>query len=337
MKKNIFSDKLEETIMSNPSFDKINDQISYELLIKHNLTKRKFKIGFSFICLLIVFITSLTIFIPTKNKILSYNDILNSEDFIFSKGATSNFLAFFERNIDMQHRKNNPLQFYKIQTHNLDELYTCAYIPSSYYDEYYNYFNKDSSSEYIYRTRILETYLKDLRYEKQNAKVLWVEYNSIEEIKSSIDDYKIVTILQSRFLTILSNESTNKKLNLKKRLYINTCFTLNNNTITLLDISFDQKLCKLNGDYIVVLPKSVVENNNKAFSFSTYYCFYGIYELKKFNNEDRLYIKSESSDVTYYGKYYDQVMETKIDNLKNEDGSIYNVFDYKRLSEIIYK
>lgn len=337
MNKNIFKDKLEDSIFSNPSFDKINNQISYSQLIKQKRKRINVKTCFSLICILIISISALTFLTPKKEKILSYNDILNSNDFVYSKGASSSFLSHFERSVDMQFKKNDPVQFYKIQTHDLDELYTCAYIPSNYYEKYYNFFNKNQDEDYIYNTNILEAYLKDVKIEKIDSELIWVEYNSLQEIKTSVDNLKLVSILRSRFIDILSNESKNINLHLKKRLYINFYFSIENNKIVFKNINFDTELCNINGTYLFALPKSSVENKNKAFAFSTYFYFYGIYKLGEYNNKSALYIESNNIEEIYYGKYYSRIMNTKISTYTNEANTKYNIFDYKEFSKIIYK
>ncbi len=332
---------LENQINFTPNFSSISDKINYENLFiaKKRKQKKQIKTALCFSSILIILLASLY-FINIHNKIsLTYTDILNSESFVFYQETNADNIYTFENLIDLQYNKKNQINFYKATAEPIDNFYTCAYIPTENYQKYLN-IHMSYENNYFSNFDFINLYKKEVKENTNLPKIQWLEYYNIESIPPSYDNYSLILILKSQNINIVRNESTQNKLNIKKRLYINTYYQIINNKIEFIDIDNTNIITKLEGTYIWALTKKEVENKNKAFSFSNINANSNLFKLEKINTINCVILpltgRDYINDNQYYGKYYNDIMEAQL-NFNENNSKNYGYFDYNKISKILYK
>lgn len=344
--KEIIKDSLEEKICFVPDFNNFNGKINYENLFiaKKKKINRQIKRVLSFSCFFIILLSSLAFFtinnIPKDDDALTYKELLNADSFIFHQETTSIDFYTFEDFVDLQYNKKNQRNFYKISAQPIDEFYTCAYIPTENYQKYINFYNFYEYN-YVASYDLIQLYKKELKDNNDLPQIHWIEYDNLKDIPLSFENYSLTLILKSRNIIIETNESYQKEINFKKRLYINTYYQIIDSKINFVEIDDDNILSKLDGTYIWVLPKKEAENKNEAFSFSTLNSINGLFKLEKINEIECVTLPLANDefiggDKIHYGKYYEDIMNAQI-TIEKDDSQNYGYFDYNEISKIIYK
>lgn len=333
------------------SFEKIKNKIDYSLVgeSKQRKQKRIYKFAISMASFIIVLFSSLSLALinnsPYENQVpAKYLKVLNSNDFIYHLGPQCPFYLTFESVLDTQYHPKWPKNFYKVQTEKLDDFYTCGYIPNEEFNKYYeNYSKYTNMEEHLFTSEFFGFYTAAVRNKLIEYDVIWREYDDPNDIENYLgDNYTLAIILRSRDVNIITNESTQTKIDLNKRLYINVAYWYKNSKITVWEGHKENNLLYMNGTFVWLLSIPAVENDYAAFPFSTIDFINYFNEIVNIDEKEAIILYNhgidfeDESNKKYYTSYYDVIKEAQIDYKKDENDQKY-YFDYQVLSEIMYK
>lgn len=350
--------KIDKMIQSNISFslnfEKINKRIDYSSLIEKkkikqiNLIKRlsSFAVAFIVVCSCL----SLSFF-KTKDyeePMNEYHKILNQKDFAFYAGSQCPLPPTFEHIVLNQKDEYRPRSFYKVKVYKISNMFTGAYIPTKYYDNYYNDFNKYvDMSQYTHINEFFYFYKNVILKDEDAKPIIWQDFEGEENIQKTIKEgeYTLVMLLRLKDVDLISNESQKRMINLTKRLYINTAFRIIDDKVSVFDYDIARYLIDMEGTYFWAARERAIEDNDLMFTFATpsyldLFCNFINYDDIE-TVELPLYITeyledSEHYSKQYYGSFYEKILDTVVKYNKNgEKESMY--CDYAKLSSIIYE
>jgi len=335
--KELFAKDIEPLLKNNLDYSQIKDKITInENIITYDniyhtqhknrkIIKNRYKFAGALLSLLIITCISL-LMINDNNKDKQYNISPYSDQLqgvIFGGQIRRNNLKLntISDLIDQQKDNKNPLYFYEVDAKKVDNYYTCAYLPTEYYEEALEnaILNYDHSSynkmDHIIDGKLIYGY-SNLNIDKD---IKWYQFEKdISKVPLTIDDYSLGLILESRDIYFYANKTLNKQLKFNKKIFIRNFYNIETKEFDNLKNS-NFFMTKINNQNLV-LSYNLIENN-KIEDLN----FFKNYEI---NNNEIIIKTSNNNDFNILGHYENQFTDLLISAKEEEDGT-YGYYNYQ--------
>lgn len=338
--KELLSKDIEPLLNNNLDYNQIKDKITINENISYNniyhtqhknykVIKNRYKFAGALLTFLIITCISL-LMIKDNNKDTHYNisPYNNELQGVVFGGQIKNDninLNTISNLIDQQKDNKNPLYFYEVDAKNVDNYYTCAYLPTEYYQESFDKATKKiENNNYTSNKNVIDGKLiygySNLNYEKD---IKWYQFEKdINQVPLTIKDYSLGLILESRDVYFYNNKTLNKQLEFTKKLFIRNFYNIetkvfenkNNNNYFIINLS----------NRNLILSYNLIENNKIE-------DLYFLINYQILNNN--LIIKTlNNNDSNILGRHQEQLGSLLLSSEKKEDGT-YGYYDYQKFCE----